>query len=228
LNYAPSRVLTSEEKDLVWKYRFYLARDKRGLTKFVKSVTWRDPMEVKQAVEELLPMWTEIDTDDALELLGPGTVDSRVRAFAVKQLARADDDVCVPLRTMTYPSTHCIQELMLYLLQLVQALKFESSASDTRSSRSTASAASYDDSGLADFLVTRAVQNHVLGYRLYWYLTVEVTLEDRQIGKMYGKVIFNFRERLQKVLRLLDLSRECSKFRHTDRPRTRRAPRPSS
>lgn len=48
---------------------------------------------MKQAVEELLPQWTEIDTDDALELLGPGTVDSRVRAFAVKQLSRADDDV---------------------------------------------------------------------------------------------------------------------------------------
>lgn len=38
-------------------------------------------------------MWTEIDTDDALELLGPSTVDSRVRAFAVRQLSRADDDV---------------------------------------------------------------------------------------------------------------------------------------
>jgi len=86
-------VLNSEEKDLIWKFRFYLARDKRGLTKFLKSVTWRDPSEVKQAVEELLPQWTEIDTDDALELLGPGTVDSRVRAFAVKQLSRADDDV---------------------------------------------------------------------------------------------------------------------------------------
>jgi len=86
--------LTSEEKDLIWKFRFYLARDKKGLTKFLKSVAWRDSSEVKQAVEELLPQWTEIDTDDALELLGPGTVDSRVRAFAVKQLSRADDDVC--------------------------------------------------------------------------------------------------------------------------------------
>lgn len=94
LNYAPSQPLTSEEKDLIWKFRFYLTRDKRGLTKFLKSVTWRDPSEVKQAVEELLPQWTEIDTDDALELLGPNTVDSRVRAFAVKQLSRADDDVC--------------------------------------------------------------------------------------------------------------------------------------
>ena len=48
---------------------------------------------MKQAVEVLLPLWTEIDTDDALELLGPNTVDSRVRSFAVKQLRRADDDV---------------------------------------------------------------------------------------------------------------------------------------
>lgn len=39
-------------------------------------------------------MWTDIDTDDALELLGPGTIDSRVRGFAVRQLMRADDDVC--------------------------------------------------------------------------------------------------------------------------------------
>lgn len=93
LNYPPSQPLTSEEKDLIWKFRFYLTREKRGLTKFLKSVTWRDPTEVKQAVEELLPVWTEIDTDDALELLGPGTVDSRVRAFAVKQLSRADDEV---------------------------------------------------------------------------------------------------------------------------------------
>lgn len=95
LNYPPSQPLTSEEKDLIWKFRFYLTREKRGLTKFLKSVTWRDPTEVKQAVEELLPVWTEIDTDDALELLGPGTVDSRVRAFAVKQLSRADDEVSV-------------------------------------------------------------------------------------------------------------------------------------
>ncbi|KAG2051713.1 putative atypical/PIKK/PI3K protein kinase [Suillus hirtellus] len=180
LNYAPSQPLNSEEKDLIWKFRFYLARDKRGLTKFLKSVTWRDPSEVKQAVEELLPMWTEVDTDDALELLGPGTVDSRVRAFAVRQLNRADDE-----------------ELLLYLLQLVQALKFESAASEQRSSRSTTSAISHDDSGLTDFLIARGVQNHTLGNRLYWYLIVEVELEDRVVAKMYGRVVFKF---LSKIL----------------------------
>ncbi|KAI0730079.1 atypical/PIKK/PI3K protein kinase [Fomitopsis betulina] len=179
LNYAPSQPLTSEEKDLIWKFRFYLTRDKRGLTKFLKSVTWRDPSEVKQAVEELLPQWTEIDTDDALELLGPNTVDSRVRAFAVKQLSRADDD-----------------ELLLYLLQLVQALKFESAASDQRSSRSTSSAISYDDSGLADFLIHRGVRNAVLGNRFHWYLMVEVAIEDRVLKKMYGRVVYNFMQKI--------------------------------
>ncbi|KAF8896526.1 putative atypical/PIKK/PI3K protein kinase [Infundibulicybe gibba] len=179
LNYAPSQPLNSEEKDLIWKFRFYLARDKRGLTKFLKSVTWRDSSEVKQAVEELLPQWTEIDTVDALELLGPSTVDSRVRAFAVRQLSRADDD-----------------ELLLYLLQLVQALKFESAASDQRSARSTTSAISYDDSGLTDFLILRGVKNLVLGNRLYWYLMVEVALEDRVMAKMYGRVVFKFMNKI--------------------------------
>ncbi|PCH42649.1 phosphatidylinositol 3-kinase [Wolfiporia cocos MD-104 SS10] len=180
LNYAPSQPLTSEEKDLIWKFRFYLTRDKRGLTKFLKSVTWRDPSEVKQAVEELLPQWTEIDTDDALELLGPNTVDSRVRAYAVKQLSRADDD-----------------ELLLYLLQLVQALRFESAASDQRSSRSTLSAISNDDSGLADFLISRAVRNPILGNRFHWYLMVEVAMEDKVVAKMYGKVAYNFMQMLE-------------------------------
>ncbi|KAE9386016.1 atypical/PIKK/PI3K protein kinase [Gymnopus androsaceus JB14] len=182
LNYAPSQPLSPEEKDLIWKFRFHLARDKRGLTKFLKAVTWRDPSEVKQAVEELLPQWTEIDTDDALELLGPGTVDSRVRAFAVRQLMRADDD-----------------ELLLYLLQLVQALKFESAATDQRSSRSATNAISYDDSGLTDFLISRGVQNSILGNRLYWYLMVEVALEDKVISKMYGRVVFKFMNKILEV-----------------------------
>ncbi|KAH7106460.1 phosphatidylinositol 3-kinase [Auriculariales sp. MPI-PUGE-AT-0066] len=184
LSYPPSRMFTSEEKDLIWKFRFYLTRDRRGLTKFLKSVTWRDASEVKQAVEVLLPMWTEIDIDDALELLGPGTVDSRVRGFAVRQLERADDE-----------------ELLLYLLQLVQALKFESAAAaaEQRTSRSTSNTAvSYEDSGLADFLVQRAVKNEILGNRLHWYLMVEIE-DDKIMGKMYAKVAFKFMTELMKT-----------------------------
>lgn len=196
LNYSPSQQLTSEEKDLIWKFRFYLTRDKRGLTKFLKSVTWRDSAEVKQAVEELLPQWTEVDVDDALELLGPGTVDSRVRAFAVRQLNRADYDVSHSLLYTGELATHTIQELTLYLLQLVQALKFESVVSDQRSSRSATNAISYDDSGLTDFLIERGVMNPVMGNRLYWYLMVEVASEDRVMAKMYGRVVFKFMNKI--------------------------------
>ncbi|KAI5119006.1 hypothetical protein M0805_004416 [Coniferiporia weirii] len=181
LNYAPTQPLTSEEKDLVWKFRFYLTRDKRGLTKFLKSVTWRDSSEVKQAVEVLLPQWTDIEVDDALELLGPGTVDSRVRNFAVKQLSKADDD-----------------ELLLYLLQLLQALKFEPTANDQRSTRLSSNAISQDESGLADFLIDRSVQNPVLGNRFHWYLMVEVALEDKMVAKVYGKVWYKFMEKVKK------------------------------
>lgn len=80
---------------MIWQFRFYLTRDKRALTKFLKSVVWTDPGEVKQAVETLLPMWAEVEMDDALELLGPGEGfrDRRVRAYAVTQLGKADDDV---------------------------------------------------------------------------------------------------------------------------------------
>lgn len=92
-----------------------------------------------------------------------------------------------------------MQELLLYLLQLVQALKFESVASDQRSSRSTSSAISYDDSGLADFLIVRAVRNTILGNRFHWYLMVEIAMEDQIIAKMYGRVVFKFMSKLLEV-----------------------------
>lgn len=95
LIFSPTQELTSEEKDLLWKFRFYLTRDKRALTKFLKCVVWTDPTEVKQATE-LLSRWTEVDVDDALELLGPTFRNKAVRAYAVERLRKADDDVLSP------------------------------------------------------------------------------------------------------------------------------------
>ncbi|KAJ1937784.1 Phosphatidylinositol (PI) 3-kinase, partial [Linderina macrospora] len=107
VRYAPSQQLTDVEKDLVWKFRFYLATNKKALTKFVQCVDWRDPIESKQATK-LLAEWAEIDIDDALELLGSEVTDYAVRAYAVSKLRKANDD-----------------ELVVYLLQLVQAIRFE-------------------------------------------------------------------------------------------------------
>ncbi|KAI0476169.1 phosphatidylinositol 3 [Xylariaceae sp. FL0804] len=176
ISYSPTHVLSPEEKDLVWKFRYHLTKDKRALTKFVKSVNWPDQSESKQAIQ-VLGKWTDIEVDDALELLGP-TFDNRaVRAYAVDRLRKADDD-----------------ELLLYLLQLVQALKFEHISADS-------SQATVRSSSLANFLISRAVENFTLGNYFYWYLGVEYDDKSNDQGEdvrtMYAKVQYDFMKELE-------------------------------
>ena len=177
MSYGPTQGLNAEEKDLVWKFRHHLARDKRALTKFVKSVSWQDQGEAKQAVT-LLPKWTEIDVDDALELLGPTFDNPSVRAYAVDRLRESDDD-----------------ELLLYLLQLVQALKFEKIDETTANSTR--------ESSLARFLISRATQSFTLGNYLHWYLMVEC--DDRSVDqkesdrKLFARVEFDFMAELTRM-----------------------------
>ncbi|CDS10815.1 hypothetical protein LRAMOSA11301 [Lichtheimia ramosa] len=161
MSYPPTQTLTTEEKDLVWKFRYYLTRDKRALTKFLKCVVWTDATEVRQAVD-ILPLWVDIDVDDALELLGKEFGNRAVRSYAVNQLRKADDD-----------------DLLLYLLQLVQALKFEHLVEK--------GSGSYDSS-LLQFLIDRAIRNPILGNYFHWYLMVEC--EDKIVGRMYAKVTY--------------------------------------
>ncbi|OJJ57057.1 hypothetical protein ASPSYDRAFT_47356 [Aspergillus sydowii CBS 593.65] len=178
VSYEPTQDLTAEEKDLVWRFRYYLTREKRALTKFVKSVNWRDVGEAHQAVE-ILPKWTEIDVDDALELLGPTFDNAAVRSYAVERLRKADDD-----------------ELLLYLLQLVQALKYEDNA------HGDADIAAHDSS-LANFLITRAANNFKLGSYLHWYLMVECddagpgTLSSHR--RLFARVEYYFMAELERI-----------------------------
>ncbi|KAK8102825.1 phosphatidylinositol 3 [Apiospora sp. TS-2023a] len=174
--YSPTHTLTLEEKDLVWKFRYHLTKDKRAVTKFVKSVNWQDQSESKQAIQ-VLAKWTEIDVDDALELLGPTFDSPAVRAYAVDRLSKADDN-----------------ELMLYLLQLVQALKFEHISTDSQHPATEASS-------LATFLISRAVENFTLGNYFYWYLGVEWDDKSPEQGPdvrtMYAKVQYDFMRELE-------------------------------
>jgi phosphatidylinositol 3-kinase len=105
--YPPTFQLNSEEQDLIWKYRFYLSTHKKALTKFLKCINWQTAAEVRQALN-LLDLWTPMDVEDALELLSPNFQHPAVRRYAISRLKQAQDD-----------------DLLLYLLQLVQALKYE-------------------------------------------------------------------------------------------------------
>ncbi|KAK2659192.1 hypothetical protein Ddye_005725 [Dipteronia dyeriana] len=140
LKYPPTRTLSGDEKQLLWKFRFSLTSEKRALTKFLRSVEWSDVQEAKQALE-LMGRWVMIDVCDALELLSPVFESEEVRAYAVRVLQRADDE-----------------ELQCYLLQLVEALRFERS----------------EKSRLSQFLVERSSRNIELASFLRWYVTVEL------------------------------------------------------
>ncbi|KAH3944722.1 phosphatidylinositol 3-kinase VPS34 [Parastagonospora nodorum] len=169
---GPLEEITSHERDDIWKFRYFLLRDKRALTKFVKCVNWKNPREARQAAP-LLDKWAEIDVDDALELLGPHFDHPVVRSYAVERLKKADDE-----------------ELQLYLLQLVQALKYEAPGEG-------------DDSSLARFLITRAANSFALGNFFHWYLMVEIsdfsTDQEPEHRDLFAKVEYDFMVELEKT-----------------------------
>ncbi|OCK82959.1 phosphatidylinositol 3-kinase-like protein [Lepidopterella palustris CBS 459.81] len=177
--YGPTHELNAEEKDSVWKFRHHLCREKKALTKFVKSVAWGDQNEARQAVQ-ILPKWAETDIDDALELLGPQFDNPAVRAYAVDRLGKADD-----------------AELQVYLLQLVQALKFETVRPAGANSDET------EESSLAKFLISRAVRSFELGNFLHWYLMVECDDRSPEQGeehrKLFARVEYDFMVELEKL-----------------------------
>ncbi|KAK5292284.1 Phosphatidylinositol (PI) 3-kinase [Exophiala xenobiotica] len=175
LTYGPTQDLTPQEKDVIWTFRRHLSRDKRALTKVVKATDWNSPSEARQ-MAELIPKWAKIDVDSALELLGPTYDSPVVRAYAVDRLRQAGD-----------------AELLLYLLQLVQALKFEQYDSK---------AESLPSSSLAKFLIDRAANNFILGNYLHWYLMVECDDQGPDTNaanrKLFARVEYHFMVELEK------------------------------
>ncbi|XP_012645753.1 phosphatidylinositol 3-kinase catalytic subunit type 3 [Microcebus murinus] len=208
VSYPPTKQLTYEEQDLVWKFRYYLTNQEKALTKFLKCVNWDLPQEAKQALE-LLGKWKPMDVEDSLELLSSHYTNPTVRRYAVARLRQADDE-----------------DLLMYLLQLVQALKYENfddikngleptkkdSQGSVSESISTSgiNSAEIDSSqiitsplpavsspppasktkevsdgenleqDLCTFLISRACKNSTLANYLYWYVIVECEDQDTQ------------------------------------------------
>ena len=187
--------LRRADKDLLWKFRLQLTDNHRALSRFLLAVEWDVQDEVNQ-VESLLEEWKRrapIDVADALKLLGKERAFQHtvVRSFAVDRLKQAPDD-----------------ELLLFLAQLVQALKYEPSGAADGGDKEGAEgeeggsggggdgASAEPSSGgtLATFLVERACASLQLANFLYWYVKVEE--HDAQFGDMYARVMRRFKQRL--------------------------------
>jgi phosphatidylinositol 3-kinase len=91
-----------------------------------------------------------------------------------------------------------LQELLVYLLQLVQALRFE-----LQRITDIANYRGISDSPLANFLISRAASNFKLGNYFHWYLMVECQDEtagqDPVIRDLYKEVDFGFMAKLEET-----------------------------
>lgn len=173
---TPTNTLKNDDKDLLWKFRYTLLDNKKAVVKFLLSVDWNEETERQQATD-LLQQWCEIDIADALKLLGREKEFKHeiVRNFAVSTLAKAKNE-----------------DLFDFLLQLVQALRYEKSASSSSSAVTTSSrggAALINEDGseagggggssheslgpLARFLIERSSTSFQMANYFFWYLKVE-------------------------------------------------------
>lgn len=162
-----------------------LQTTKHFLTKFFKCFNWENEYELDHAFQEIFPLWAvdTIEIGDALELLSnnfdPYTLTAALRRRMVTNTNAKDINTneekkidkifrySKKLRMFAVDRIRLAsaEELLLYLLQLVQALKYESLLS--------AKDAPLSEAPLAQFLIERSVESGSLGNFFYWYVKVE-------------------------------------------------------
>ncbi|KAJ8360786.1 hypothetical protein SKAU_G00173110 [Synaphobranchus kaupii] len=143
-----------DDKDVLWKLRYEL-RDKHpeSLSKLLLITKWNKHEDVAQMVL-LLSKWPDLPALHALELLDYSFPDRNVRSFTIRCLRKLSDN-----------------ELLQYLLQLVQVLKYES----------------YLDCDLSRFLLERALSNKKIGHFLFWHLRSEMHVSS--VSLRFGLIL---------------------------------------
>ncbi|KAK0150945.1 Phosphatidylinositol 4,5-bisphosphate 3-kinase catalytic subunit delta isoform [Merluccius polli] len=143
-----------DEKDLLWKLRGEVQDSyPESLSKLLLITKWNKREDVTQMVR-LLRSWPELPGLHALELLDYSFPDPAVRAFTVKCLKKLSDN-----------------DLLQYLIQLVQVLKYES----------------YLDCDLTTFLLDRALSNKRIGHFLFWHLRSEMHVSS--VSLRFGLIL---------------------------------------
>lgn len=142
--------ISEQERKDIWERRFdcknYIPD---GLPCLLYCVEWNDRGQVSEVVS-LLDEWPQdkMSVERTLELLDYAYADNYVRSFAVKCLEKIKDE-----------------DLQLYLLQLVQAIKHES----------------YLSCDLVEFLLQRALKNQRIGHFLFWHLRSEIQVPSVEV-----------------------------------------------
>ncbi|KAI7792111.1 phosphatidylinositol 4, partial [Triplophysa rosa] len=141
----PLHPLSAEDMELLWHFRQECLRDPKAYPKFFSSVKWgkQEAVSITHRLLEQSTVWDRsvLDVGLALQLLDCNFSDENVRTIAVRKLETLGND-----------------DVLRYLLQLVQAVKFEP----------------YHDSALARLLLKRALRSKRIGHFLFWFLRSEI------------------------------------------------------
>lgn len=142
--------ISEQERKDIWERRYdCMLFIPDALPCLLYCVEWNNRTQVAEVIN-ILEEWpqNEMSVERTLELLDYAYADSYVRSFAVKCLEKIKDE-----------------DLQLYLLQLVQAIKHES----------------YLSCDLVEFLLQRALKNQRIGHFLFWHLRSEIQVPSVEI-----------------------------------------------
>lgn len=149
--------LEEPEKQFIWKCHSYFPQTDATLFILLKSIDYSNP-EQAQEIPKILESYQKLQPIDALQLLGASFPNILIRKFAIECLENLAD-----------------HEILLYMLQLVQALKYEI----------------YDDSELARFLIRRGMKEpKFVGHALFWQLMSESSISH--IQNRFTLLLINF------------------------------------
>ena len=157
--------LNNNEKNTLWNNRFGVARMNTLLARLLQSCNYKNP----NTNEELQKIFNEaagVTIVQAIELLSGRYVNELIREFAVSILKKAT-----------------FSDISHYLLQLIQALKYEKNI----------------DNPLARFLLEQAIIHPItVGHEFFWHLRAEMFNPDVQ--KRFGLYLEVFLNKISEAL----------------------------
>ena len=157
--------LNNNEKNTLWNNRLGVSKMTTLLPRLMQSCNFKNP-NTNQELKKIFDSVTNVTIVQAIELLSGRYVNELIREFAVSVLKKA---------TFT--------DISHYLLQLVQALKYEKNI----------------DNPLARFLLEQAIQYPItVGHEFFWHLRAEMFNPDVQ--KRFGLYLEVFLNKISEAL----------------------------
>ncbi len=148
---SPFEDINHNEKNILWRNRYGIAKMNSLIPKLFLSSDYNSPYTNKE-YRRIMNYITDLTIVQAIELLSGKYVNEIVRGFAVSILKKAS-----------------ISDIKIYLLQLVQALKYEKNI----------------DNPLSRFLLETAIAHPItIGHEFFWHLRAE--MYNQEVQKKFG------------------------------------------